>query len=238
MFDSGVKRASGHSRVVHRSDDRRDASPVSTKLFNGAQLDGATRLAPQLANPATGLIENGVGHFQELQAQPAADLDRSARILEARKRRCLSPGDPPGVKPHPFDRDIGQRNPFGTQTPQFVNPFLDAADISSAKTGDRRAQPIEQRLSCLGTSTRQLDHPSRGHGRTYRGGYRAAEFLQDVDLGCRRHRFQRARTRQSIAVIVKSKPCLPNQPVAVDLRGCLAAQERRQSARGMVEQRF
>jgi hypothetical protein len=142
VFDSGVKRAGGHSRVVHRSDDRCDAGPVSAKLFKGAQLDGATRLAPQLANPATGLIEHGVGQLQELQAQPAADLDRSARSLKARQRRRLAPGDPPGVKPHPFDRDIGQRNPFGTQTPQFVDPFLDAADIPSAKTGDRCSASI------------------------------------------------------------------------------------------------
>lgn len=67
-----------HPRIIHCGDDRGDAGSIPAELFNGAQLNSATRLAPELANASTGLSENNVGQFKELQTKPATDLDRPA----------------------------------------------------------------------------------------------------------------------------------------------------------------
>ena len=117
------------------------------------------RMAPQLTNPSTGLLQDGVGQIQKLESKPAADLHRPARFLEPGQGASLALGDPLGMEPHPLNRNIREDDPLGPQTTQFLDPLLYVADVPPAETHDGSAKPIEQRFPNIGSCPLKVRMP-------------------------------------------------------------------------------
>jgi len=108
------------------------------------RFDSIACLAPQLANSPARLHENRVRCLQQLQSQPAADLNRAAGFRKARQGRGLATRYARSVIAYSVQRQIGQGKPLGTKSPKCDNASLHQSDIVPPETLGRRAEPVEQ----------------------------------------------------------------------------------------------